>query len=828
MIIIFFLACTIDLYCQNLIGPNQIISFAARPEDVIEIDFGNDDDLDILFYSDHHKKYLWLEYENGIYYPYRDMEVLNVTSNQKYLLAADFNGNSQIELLIKEQIDSQSNYGIYSIVNNDLILQNSWTNNGAQTPRLFDVNLDGYLDIVYRASGSNIFWQENLLNYQFDSPTLLNLQAPIYEYGLADIDSDGDIDIVSSAWDAYYGYYYTSWGGHTALHLNDGNFNFSHEVINNEIAINNMKFVDLDADGDLDIVAKEYSYYLETDLLLIENDSMDFQFYQQPWSWNDDFVIHNLDGEDPLDILVFKSYAGGLKVVGILNDENPQMADTIQLGFFQGSQYFGDLGENVYQQNSFVFSHRLRSNLFKVQYELDDQQISAEIISKKLDVLNGLQQADLDNDGLSDIYINTEDGLFELRNLGDGEWDIIKKVWDGEGLSPFIFGYINEDGKLDLVTKSMNGNQLLWYKNEGDHFNSAGTPITELHQQITAFNMDDINGDGHVDIVYIALDNDLSSLYILMGQGTSDFVQTVQTNPLYTLPNEILIDNLDNSLGKDIVSLKYETALRVYSIDNDGHIINEIELSTPAPVVDVIVADLDNDGFNDIIYSTDANSQGMIYYARNLGNNQFSSPETIFYEDDMIFNYLKNVDIDGNGHQDLVFLKNTNPWDWDGEIEIRTIMNNGNFTFDSQMLDYFPFGTSEYYTFIEALDIAGDSLPEILIGSARTNPGVWSGLSNFDWFSSIYIVSNISQDFIQENEVQLMPNPVTNISTLDLGDLNGVRNISILDSRGKLVRDIGEPLSTTVQISKGELTPGLYFIRIETDARLLALKFIIE
>ena len=820
----FFLIYTIEFYCQNLIGPNHIIPFAPYPRGVVELDFDNDNDLDIIFYSEYFGRYYWIENENGEYYPYRDLGIESLSGSYFYgkrILVSDFDGDSKNDILIAEKTSTQNTlFRIYSIENETLVLENGWSeDNQFNELQLMDMNLDEKMDIVFSKS-NKLYWLNNLSNFDFSSSIEINLStAFIQQYGLADIDSDGDIDVITSrfSYDYYPTYYY--WV-ETVLHLNDGAFNFTQEELSDEIAIQNMRFVDFDLDGDIDIVAQEYGYWSSPDLILVENDSMNFQMEEQSWPPISYFDIQELNGEEPLDIILFNTTSQDIEVLGLINDGSPEVVDTVYFGSFPNSNYGGP-GLRVHEQSSFIFFNANKSCIFKIHDQIGNNEFALEFVSKKIGPLHAIQQADLDNDGDEDIYIKTEDGLIEIKNIGEGEWDMMRKIWDGGDQNTFVFADINEDGLLDIISKPETSEQLFWYENQGDQFDSNGIPISNLHQEISAFDFDDINNDGHVDFVYVAADNDQPILYVFMGQGQASFIQSDQVlNSLAVLPNQIFIVDFDNEPGKDIFTQKSEDHFEIYSLNYNGQVNNEYQLGASAFIEEFILADFNGDALIDVLYRTFINEQSRIYFQPNYGGDQFEFPEIILIENETVFKNLASGDLDGNGYQDLVLIEpvsfgNDNP-------KIITVMNYGNSTYDAFAFDYDSYGNTFNGTFIELLDIAGNELPEILVGFPVYN------FTNLDWFDGNFTISNLSQESLIEFGVQLMPNPISDISTLDLGSLQHIENISILDARGRLIKELGRPNSKSIQINKENISKGIYFIKIETKDDLFTIKFTIE
>lgn len=114
-----------------------------------------------------------------------------------------------------------------------------------------DLDGDGDIDLVVGQFGyddGEIRWMENKGNWKFESHPLLNLSGTIHT-PVADMDGDGDLDIValvSQEWEEIY------------VFENDGQGKFKPKLIygstNEDFGSSGISVVDLDLDGDLDIL----------------------------------------------------------------------------------------------------------------------------------------------------------------------------------------------------------------------------------------------------------------------------------------------------------------------------------------------------------------------------------------------------------------------------------------------------------------------------------------------------------------------------------------------------------------------------------------------
>ncbi len=117
--------------------------------------------------------------------------------------------------------------------------------------RAGDLDKDGDMDLAVAQFGyddGETRWIENMGNWKFKSHILQNLSGPI-NVEIVDVDSDGDLDIVSlvsQEWEEIYCF------------INDGKGNFQPKLMwgssNQDYGSSGISMCDLDKDGDMDIL----------------------------------------------------------------------------------------------------------------------------------------------------------------------------------------------------------------------------------------------------------------------------------------------------------------------------------------------------------------------------------------------------------------------------------------------------------------------------------------------------------------------------------------------------------------------------------------------
>lgn len=183
--------------------------------------------------------------------------------------AADIDGDGDLDIVAGDQ-DEEEEYTRLGWYVNPGTVKSDWVRNpvgetahAIDRVRAADFNQDGVMDIVIseerypgkepdanlyyfegKNSGNNISWQPEVLITQYSMNNL----------DVADLDRDGDPDIVTNE---HKGSAYQ-----TMLFINDGQGNFTKEVLDTGKEMHlGAQFVDLDQDGDLDLVGHAWDNY---------------------------------------------------------------------------------------------------------------------------------------------------------------------------------------------------------------------------------------------------------------------------------------------------------------------------------------------------------------------------------------------------------------------------------------------------------------------------------------------------------------------------------------------------------------------------------------
>jgi|GEM_PF-381614 len=332
--------------------------------------------------------------------------------------------------------------------------------NGARDVETADLDKDGDLDILSASRDNNtIAWYANDGVGTFGSQQVISTAT----YGArdvhaADLDGDGDLDALSASFD----------DNKIAWYANDGTGTFSSQQVISTAAngARDVCAADLDRDGDLDVLSA--SYY-DDKIAWYRNDGTGAFGSQQVISTNAikayDVSTADLDGDGDLDVL--SASAGDDKIAWYRND---------------GAGTFG----------------------------------SQQVITTAADYATSVYAADLDGDGDRDIlsasrydstiawYANDGAGTF-------GTQQVITSVTN-EAFSVYASD-LNGDGDRDVLSASAGDNTIAWYSNDGmGHFGSQHVLTAAAHGARVVYAAD-LDSDGDLDVISASREDDTIAWY---------------------------------------------------------------------------------------------------------------------------------------------------------------------------------------------------------------------------------------------------------------------------------------------------------------------------
>lgn len=350
---------------------------------------------------------------------------------------------------------------------------------------LLTLNLISLLSI--RVNGQIAFGPHQIISQLTDGPTGLSS---------ADLDSDGDMDVIVASHHGHKVHWYENIG--------NGNFAGPNQIASNLLYANVTFCADLDGDNDIDVVVTSYL----SDLI---------QWHRNDGNGNFSAGITIGTGiEEPLTIFCEDLDGDGdIDVITAAADDGTVL-------------WYENTGNGVFSNQN--------------------------IITSDLHGASAVYSADFDLDGNMDVLCSSawDDKILWFRNEGSGNFGSQNIILNDEEWPMEVKGVdIDGDSDIDVLASIRNINELVWFENIGNGIFSAKR-IIDNNLVFARYNYPaDLDLDGDLDVIGVSMYSDQIICY--ENNGTGNF------NPAFTIqyPNSlasIIGADLDNDGDIDLVS----------------------------------------------------------------------------------------------------------------------------------------------------------------------------------------------------------------------------------------------------------------------------------
>jgi len=321
--------------------------------------------------------------------------------------------------------------------------------------------------------------------------------------------------------------------------------------------------------------------------------------------------------------------------------------------------------------------------------------------------------ADLNGDGIPDLFVKDYFGTYDvLLGSGDGTFTVVGSPFGPSSeTGSFIVGDFNNDGIPDVAAINAaeyapTGNITIFLGNGDGTFTVAGSSPA-LDYNPTAIATADVNGDGNADLIVVQQGSSTSSneqVVIFLGNGDGTFTQASSTTSITSFGNSVIPADLNGDGHVDLVLSGGGVTILLGKGDGT---FTTVAGPSQAGEATVAVADVNNDGFPDLVFG----AAGTSYLTVFLGNGDGTFTEAPSSPNVNIkISGLAIADFNQDGIPDIAYTY--------GQAGVLFGNGDGTFVQSPATLTY-PY---DFSGTIVVADFNGDGWPDVLTedGNSRT------------------------------------------------------------------------------------------------------------
>ncbi|NQU06066.1 MAG: choice-of-anchor D domain-containing protein, partial [Calditrichaeota bacterium] len=325
---------------------------------------------------------------------------------------------------------------------------------GTRGVRAVDIDDDGDTDVI-GAHRTHVSWWENDGDQNFDVHLINDDVNRAYWVEFADVDLDGDMDILSAA-DAQEDDGITWWE-------NDGDQNFAEHSIEGGFSSKSIFGIDIDNDNDIDIVASDYD---GDQVSWWENDGLgDFTKHSLVEDWDRPYMVYPIDLDEDGDIDVVASATGARRIVWFRNNGDQSFTLVDIAGIDAQGIYVCDIDSDDDLDVVAADSDGAQVEWFEND---GNEDFTRHVIMEDFEYAQSVWADDFDDDGDMDIVAGHQRSPYIAYFENDGEENFsltdISQGLSGNPVSLYSSD-IDSDGDADILC-SDNSDRFAWWENQ--------------------------------------------------------------------------------------------------------------------------------------------------------------------------------------------------------------------------------------------------------------------------------------------------------------------------------------------------------------------------
>ncbi len=514
-----------------------------------------------------------------------------------------------------------------------------------------DIDQDGDLDLFSSGLvGGQLLWYENR---GFSEPTFtIHLLPTAFEdveaLATADLDKDGDLDLLVGALLEDAIYWYENPGGQPIQFV-------THLLASGVDGPRAIKTADLDGDGDQDVLTASsgdntVAWYENNDALFTQHivtDTLDGAYAVYPADLDKNGYIDLVVAGYGADSIVWFAHDGGMVptfTAHVITDTAVHAA----------AVFVADVDKDGHLD---ILSASVGDNTI-AWYENDGTTLptfTPHIVSDAALVPWAVSAADVDKDGDLDVLSgSTSSGqLIWYENDGATLPSFTLHEVTTAAYSRSVFAVdLDEDTYLDLLTIKMR--QIVWYENNGAvlpdfTFHYAVTPTFGAHGVYAA----DMDGDGDIDVLSTSADDGQVAWYESDGDAKPEFTaRTITTDTIR--PLRVIAADLNGDKHLDVVSSSRLDGKIAWYANNGSQPPNFTMFTITTDLENPVSLDFaDMDGDDDLDLVSGAGDVPVAWYENSGGLTPTFTMHEVYTDVTGVFAIVA-VDVDGDKDVDIV------------------------------------------------------------------------------------------------------------------------------------------------------------------------------